>query len=55
MLPNNLYTLEGCILPTIMNDWTRFTEKWFNDSQIAFADYEFDIMKNYYQDLTKFN
>jgi HSP20 family molecular chaperone IbpA len=27
-----------------MNDWTRFIEKWFNESQIAFADYEFDIM-----------
>ena len=28
-----------------MNDWTKFIEKWFNESQIAFADYEFDIMK----------
>jgi HSP20 family molecular chaperone IbpA len=30
-----------------MNDWTRFVEKWFNESQtsFAFADYEFDIMK----------
>src|SRR5919106_1349110 len=28
-----------------MNDWTRFMEKWFNESQIPFADYEFDIMK----------
>jgi HSP20 family molecular chaperone IbpA len=28
-----------------MNDWIRFIEKWFNESQIAFADYEFDIMK----------
>lgn len=28
-----------------MNDWTRFIEKWFNESQIPFADYEFDIMK----------
>ena len=28
-----------------MNDWTRFIEKWFNESQIAFVDYEFDIMK----------
>lgn len=25
-----------------MNDWTRFVEKWFNESQIAFVDYEFD-------------
>jgi HSP20 family molecular chaperone IbpA len=31
--------------PTLMNDWTRFIEKWFNESQIPFADYEFDIMK----------
>jgi HSP20 family molecular chaperone IbpA len=28
-----------------MNDWTRIMEKWFNESQIPFADYEFDIMK----------
>jgi HSP20 family protein len=28
-----------------MNDWTKFIEKWFNESQIAFSDYEFDIMK----------
>src|SRR4029453_12341712 len=28
-----------------MNNWTRFMEKWFNESQIPFADYEFDIMK----------
>jgi HSP20 family molecular chaperone IbpA len=28
-----------------MNDWTRIMEKWFNESQILFADYEFDIMK----------
>ena len=28
-----------------MNDWTRFIEKWFNESQITFADYEFNIMK----------
>jgi HSP20 family molecular chaperone IbpA len=30
-----------------MNEWTRFVEKWFNESQtsFAFADYEFDIMK----------
>ena len=28
-----------------MNDWTKFIEKWFNELQIAFADYEFDIMK----------
>ena|SRR5918996_3885267 len=28
-----------------MNDWTKFIEKWFNESQITFADYEFDIMK----------
>lgn len=25
-----------------MNDCTRFIEKWFNESQIAFVDYEFD-------------
>ena len=25
-----------------MNDWIRFIEKWFNESQIAFVDYEFD-------------
>jgi HSP20 family molecular chaperone IbpA len=31
--------------PTLMNDWTRFIEKWFNESQIPFADYGFDIMK----------
>jgi HSP20 family molecular chaperone IbpA len=31
--------------PTSMNDWTRFIDKWFNESQIPFADYEFDIMK----------
>lgn len=28
-----------------VNDWTIFIEKWFSDSQIPFADYEFDIMK----------
>ena len=28
-----------------MNDWTRFIEKWFNESQIPFADYEFNITK----------
>jgi HSP20 family molecular chaperone IbpA len=28
-----------------MNDWTRFMERWFNESQIPFADYELDIMK----------
>jgi HSP20 family molecular chaperone IbpA len=28
-----------------MNDWTRFIEKWFNESQITLADYEVDIMK----------
>lgn len=27
-----------------MNTWTRFIEKWFNESQIAFTDY-FNIMK----------
>jgi hypothetical protein len=27
-----------------MIDWTRFKEKWFK-SQIAFADYEFDVLK----------
>jgi HSP20 family molecular chaperone IbpA len=31
--------------PTLMNDWTRFIKEWFNESQIASADYEFDIMK----------
>lgn len=31
--------------PTRMNNWTRFIEKWFNESQIAFTDYEFNIMK----------
>jgi HSP20 family molecular chaperone IbpA len=30
---------------TLMNDWTRFIEKWFNKSQIPFADYEFNITK----------
>lgn len=28
-----------------MNDWTRFIESWFDELQIAFVDYEFDIMK----------
>lgn len=28
-----------------MNNWTRFIEKWFKESQIAFTDYEFNIMK----------
>jgi HSP20 family molecular chaperone IbpA len=28
-----------------MNDWNRFIEKRFNKSQIAFTDYEFNIMK----------
>jgi HSP20 family molecular chaperone IbpA len=28
-----------------MNNWTTFIEKWFNESQIAFSDYEFDVMK----------
>ncbi len=28
-----------------MNNWSRFIEKWFNESQIAFSDYEFDVMK----------
>jgi HSP20 family protein len=28
-----------------MNDWIRLIEKWFNESQISFADYEFDIIK----------
>jgi HSP20 family molecular chaperone IbpA len=31
--------------PTLMNDWTRFIEEWLNESQIPFADYGFDIMK----------
>ena len=30
---------------TLMNDLTRFIEKWFNELKIPFADYEFDIMK----------
>ncbi|HZB16483.1 MAG TPA: Hsp20/alpha crystallin family protein [Nitrososphaeraceae archaeon] len=43
MLTDNLY-LDSTYntLPTLMNDWTRFIEKWFNESQIAFVDYEFD-------------
>jgi HSP20 family molecular chaperone IbpA len=28
-----------------MNNWTRFIEKWLNESQIAFVDYEFDVME----------
>jgi HSP20 family molecular chaperone IbpA len=28
-----------------MNDWTRFIKRWLNESQIAFVDYEFDVMK----------
>lgn len=28
-----------------MNDWTRFIERWFDESQIAFVDYEFDVIK----------
>jgi HSP20 family molecular chaperone IbpA len=28
-----------------MNDWTRFIESWFDELQIAFVDYEFDVMK----------
>jgi HSP20 family molecular chaperone IbpA len=28
-----------------MNDWTRFIERWFNESQVAFVDYEVDVMK----------
>jgi len=31
--------------PTLMNNWTRFIEKWFSESQIAFTDYGFNIMK----------
>jgi len=31
--------------PTLMNDWTRLKEKWFNESQIAFVDFEFEIIK----------
>ena len=31
--------------PTPMNEWSRFIEKWFNGSQITFAGYEIDIMK----------
>jgi HSP20 family molecular chaperone IbpA len=29
---------------SLMNDWTRFMEKWFNESHIPYADYEFDIV-----------
>ena len=28
-----------------MNNWTRFVEKWFSESQIAFTNYGFNIMK----------
>lgn len=28
-----------------MNNWTRFVEKWFSESQIAFTDYGFNIIK----------
>jgi HSP20 family molecular chaperone IbpA len=28
-----------------MNDWTRLIERWFDESQIAFVDYEFDVIK----------
>jgi hypothetical protein len=28
-----------------MNTWIRFIEKWLNESQIAFTNYEFDIIK----------
>ena len=38
MLSDNPFTLDGCTLPTLMNDWTGFKEKWFNESQIEFAD-----------------
>jgi HSP20 family molecular chaperone IbpA len=31
--------------PTLMNDWARLIEKWFIESQIPYADYESDIMK----------
>jgi HSP20 family molecular chaperone IbpA len=31
--------------PTLMNNWTRFIEKWFSESQIAFTDYGFNTMK----------
>ena len=31
--------------PTLMNNWTRFIEKWFNESQIAFTDYGFNFIK----------
>ena len=31
--------------PTLMNNWTGFIEKWLNESQIAFTDYGFNIMK----------
>ena len=31
--------------PTLMNNWPRFIEKWFSESQIAFTDYGFNIMK----------
>jgi HSP20 family molecular chaperone IbpA len=45
-LPDNLYLhLMDLPLPTLMNTWTRFIEQWLNESQIAFADYEFFIIK----------
>lgn len=43
-MSDNLYLHLMDILSTLMNTWTRFIEKWFNESQIAFTDY-FNIMK----------
>jgi hypothetical protein len=42
VLPNNLYLH---LMDVLFQHWTRFIEKWLNESQIAFADYEFYIMK----------
>jgi hypothetical protein len=28
-----------------MNDWTKFIEKWFYESQITFTDCEFDLVE----------
>jgi HSP20 family protein len=44
VLPDNLYlTLDDVLSPTLMSDWIRYIEKWFNEWQIEFTDYEFDI------------
>lgn len=52
VLPDNLYFTLDDVHSPLMNDWTRFIEKWFNESQIEFTDYECDIMK---QELLGFN